>query len=82
MVDAVKPDKEQTLSEWLDAREKLGFAKMATSEATGIPKVDDAAVRTLAKKYQQGDHEKVKCCGSAITRSCAFTGSFVILNNG
>ena len=71
--------KDQHLSEWLDAREKLGFAKMAGAEATGLSDVDPTAIRTLAKRYH---HDKSKCCGNAITRSCAFTGSFVILKCG
>lgn len=75
------PTKDQHLSEWLDAREKMGFAKMAAVEATGLPKVDEAAVRTLAVKYQR-DNDKVKCHGNAVTRSCAFTGAFVILDDG
>ena len=73
--------KDQHLSEWLDAREKLGFAKMAGAEATGLSDVDPTAVRTLAKRYHH-DHDKSKCRGNAITRSCAFTGSFVILKCG
>ena len=73
--------KDQHLSVWLDAREKMGFAKMADSVATGLPEVDEAAVRTLATLYQQ-DHDNSKCRGNAITRSCAFTGSFVILESG
>lgn len=73
--------KDKHLSEWLDAREKMGFAKMAETEATGLPDVNPEAIRTLAKRYQK-DCDKTKCRGNAITRSCAFTGSFVILENG
>ena len=73
--------KDQHLSEWLDAREKLGIEKMAETTATGLPEVDPSVVRTLANKYRE-DRDKTKCRGNAITRSCAFTGSFVILECG
>lgn len=75
------PLKDKHLSDWLDAREKMGFAKMAETTATGLLEVDQSAVRTLSKKFHQ-DHDKRKCRGNAITRSCAFTGSFVILEDG
>ena len=73
--------KDKDLSEWLDEREKLGFQKMAETKATGRADIDESTVRTLAQKYRQ-DNDKVKCRGNAITRSCAFTGSFVILECG
>ena len=75
------PLKDQHLTEWLDAREKLGFQKMADAKPTGLLEVDSATIRTLAQKYRN-DVDKVKCRGNAITRSCAFTGSFVILECG
>ena len=79
--DDGRPLKDKDLNEWLDAREQMGFDKMRDSEATGIAKVDPATIRTLAAKYSENP-VKVKCCGNAITRSCAFTGSFVILKCG
>ena len=75
------PCKDKDLNEWLDAREKLGFDKMKDSKATGIVEVDPRTIRTLARKYAE-DPDKLKCRGNAITRSCAFTGSFVILECG
>ena len=75
------PLKDQHLNEWLDAREKLGFEKMTATQATGLPAVDETTVRTLAAKYTT-DKDKCKCRGNALTRSCAFTGSFVILECG
>ena len=75
------PLKDQHLTDWLDAREQLGFEKMADTNATGLLEVDSATIRTLARKYRD-DGDKVKCRGNAITRSCAFTGSFVILECG
>ena len=79
--DDDRPLKDKDLNEWLDAREKMGFAKMKDSEATGIVKVDADTIRTLARKYAE-EPDKRKCRGNAITRSCAFTGSFVILECG
>lgn len=73
--------KDTELSNWLDAREKMGFAKMAETEASGLLHVNPTAVRTLAQKYRE-DGNRLKCRGNAITRSCAFTGSFVILECG
>ena len=73
--------KDKDLSEWLDEREKLGFQKMAETKATGRADIDESTVRTLAQKYRE-DNDKVKCRGNAITRSCAFTGAFVILEDG
>ena len=81
MVDDDDLLKDQTLTEWLDAREKMGFEKMAEIKATGLPDVDPATVRTLASIYAE-QKGKIKCRGNAITRSCAFTGSFVILECG
>ena len=75
------PLKDQHLTEWLDAREKLGFQKMAETKPSGLLDIDSATIRTLAMKYRD-DGDKVKCRGNAITRSCAFTGSFVILECG
>ena len=82
MVDA-GPLKDQHLTEWLDARGKMGFENMAATKATGLPAVDEATVRTLAAKYN-AEKDKCKCRGNALTRSCAFTGSgsFVILECG
>ena len=79
--DDGRPLKDKDLNEWLDAREKMGFDKMRDSEATGIVAVDPATIRTLARKYTENP-ANVKCRGNAITRSCAFTGSFVILECG
>lgn len=76
------PLKDQKLTEWLDAREKLGFEKMAETVATGQPNVDPETVRTLAKRFTADKSQSKLCCGNAITRSCAFTGSFVILKCG
>ena len=73
--------KDKDLVEWLDAREELGFAKMAESQATGAVTVDHSTIRTLARKYTS-DSSNLKCRGNALTRSCAFTGSFVILEDG
>lgn len=73
--------KDKDLSAWLDEREKLGFEKMADTKATGLPSIDEATVRTLARKYR-ADKDGLKCRGNAITRSCAFTGSFVVLECG
>lgn len=73
--------KDGDLSDWLDEREKLGFEKMAATKATGLARIDESTVRTLAKKYRS-DNDGLKCRGNAITRSCAFTGSFVILECG
>lgn len=73
--------KDKDLSEWLDEREQLGFQKMADTKATGLAGIDEATVRTLARKYR-ADKDGLKCRGNAITRSCAFTGSFVILECG
>lgn len=73
--------KDKDLSEWLDKRERLGFQKMADTKATGLAGIDEATVRTLARKYRT-DKDGLKCRGNAITRSCAFTGSFVILECG
>ena len=73
--------KDKDLSAWLDERENLGFRKMADTKATGLTSIDEAMVRTLAKKYRT-DRDGLKCRGNAITRSCAFTGSFVILECG
>ena len=81
MVDDADLLKDQTLEKWLDAREKMGFENMAASEATGMPDVDPATVRTLGSIYME-QKGKLKCRGNAITRSCAFTGSFVILECG
>lgn len=75
------PLKDQHLTEWLDAREKLGFEKMAETAPTGLLDIDPETIRTLASKYS-ADGDKLKCRGNAITRSCAFTGSFVILECG
>lgn len=80
MVDA-DPSKTRDLTEWLDEREKLGFANMSDTKATGLAAVDETTVRTLARKYS-ACKDKHKCRGNAITRSCAFTGSFVILECG
>ena len=76
------PSKDQHLTKWLDAREKMGFDKMSDTKATGSVEIDEKAIRTLAKKYASGDKDQCKCRGNAITRSCAFTGSFVILECG
>ena len=76
------PSKDEHLTKWLDAREKIGFNNMAETTATGSFEIDEKAVRTLAKKYAAGDQDQRKCGGNAITRSCAFTGSFVILECG
>ena len=73
--------KDRGLSEWLDERERLGFEKMAATKPTGIAQVDSSVIRSLAQKYM-ADGNKVNCRGNAITRSCAFTGSFVILEDG
>ena len=73
--------KDKDLSEWLDARERLGFEKMALTKASGLLHIDEDVVRTLAQKYRE-DGNALKCRGNAITRSCAFTGSFVILEDG
>lgn len=73
--------KDKDLSAWLDEREMLGFKKMADTKATGLPSIDEATVRTLARKYR-ADKDTLKCRGNAITRSCAFTGAFVILECG
>lgn len=83
LMTVADPDatKDKDLSEWLDAREELGFRKMADAKATGLCRVDENVVRTLARKYRL-DNNKLKCRGNAITRSCAFTGSFVILECG
>ena len=75
------PLKERHLSDWLDEREKMGFEKMAETKPTGLATVDDTTVLTLARKYS-ACKDKHKCRGNAITRSCAFTGSFVILECG
>ena len=83
MVGADPLKDKHLITEWLDAREKLGFEKMAEVAATGLPQVDSATVTTLAKKYAAAkDGSKKICCGNAVTRSCAFTGSFVILKCG
>ena len=73
--------KDADLSAWLDEREWLGFKKMADTKATGLLSIDEATVRTLARKYR-ADKDALKCRGNAITRSCAFTGAFVILECG
>lgn len=77
------PSKDEHLTKWLDAREKMGFDNMSATVATGSFEIDETTVRTLAKKYLSGDKDQQrKCRGNAITRSCAFTGSFVILECG
>lgn len=81
MVSSAGPLKDQDLTQWLDAREKMGFENMAGTQATGIAAVDPETVRTLATKFS-GCKDKYKCRGNAITRSCAFTGAFVILKDG
>ena len=81
VLDDPEKTKDKELSEWLDARERMGFLKMAETKASGMLHVDPSAVRTLAQKYREDDN-KLKCRGNAITCSCAFTGSFVILECG
>ena len=77
-----RPLKDKDLNEWLDAREKMGFDKMKDSQGLGLLRLlDPRTIRTLARKYAE-DPDKLKCRGNAITRSCAFTGSFVILECG
>ena len=80
-VDDPAAMKDKDLSAWLDEREQLGLQRMASTNATGLAHVDDSVVRTLAQKYR-ADGNKLKCRGNALTRSCAFTGSFVILECG
>ena len=48
------PLKDQHLSEWLNARERMGFDKMADTKPTGCNKIDPDTIRTLAAKY--GEH--------------------------
>lgn len=81
VVDDPEKMKDKELSEWLDARERLGFSKMAETNASGLLEVDPTVVRTLAQKYRE-DGNRLKCRGNAITRSCAFTGAFVVLECG
>lgn len=83
VADKDKPTaKDKTISDWLDEREQMGFKKMAETTPTGLACVDPATIRTLAQKYKADDADQVKCRGNAITRSCAFTGAFVILECG
>ena len=74
--------KDKELSDWLDTREHLGFKNMTETKATGLHHVDEGAVRTLALKYKSNKDNQLKCVDNTITRSCAFTGSFVILKCG
>lgn len=81
MVDNADLLKDQTLEKWIDVREKMGFEKMEASETTGMSDVDPATVYTLTSIYAER-MGKLKYRGNVITRSCAFTGSFVILACG
>ncbi len=74
-------DAESMIEQWLDAREKEANAVVADNPATGEVITSEETVANLANKYRV-KHSKVKTCGNAITRSCAYTGAFVVLNDG